>query len=54
MILDYPAPQKPERGHIRQHRPLAKTPFFSVDFCGVLRNYRAICCKMGYRTGVPV
>ena len=23
-------------------------------FCAVSHNYRAICCKMGYRTGVPV
>ena len=27
---------------------------FRACFCGVSHNYRAICCKMGYRTDVPV
>ena len=27
---------------------------FRAYFCGVLHNYRAIRCKMGYRTDVPV
>ena len=27
---------------------------FRACFCGVSRNYRAIRCKMGYRTDVPV
>ena len=27
---------------------------FCACFCGVSRNDRAICCKMGYRTDVPV
>ena len=32
---------------------VSKTSFVPV-FMGVLHNYRAICCKMGYRTDVPV
>ena len=27
---------------------------FRACFCGVSHNFRAICCKMGYRTDVPV
>ena len=27
---------------------------FRACFCGVSHNYRAIRCKMGYRTDVPV
>ena len=27
---------------------------FRACFCGVSHNYRAIRCKMGYRTEVPV
>ena len=27
---------------------------FRACFYGVSHNYRAICCKMGYRTDVPV
>ena len=27
---------------------------FRACFCGVSHNDRAICCKMGYRTDVPV
>ena len=27
---------------------------FCACFCGVSHNYRAICCKMGYRIDVPV
>ena len=27
---------------------------FCACFYGVSHNYRAICCKMGYRTDVPV
>ena len=27
---------------------------FRVCFCGVSHNYRAICCKMGYRKDVSV
>ena len=27
---------------------------FGACVCGISHNYRAICCKMGYRTDVPV
>ena len=27
---------------------------FRACFCGVSHKYRAICCKMGYRTDVPL
>ena len=27
---------------------------FRACFCGVSHNYRAMCCKMGYRTDVSV
>ena len=27
---------------------------FRACFCGLSHNYRAICCKMGYRTDVPM
>ena len=27
---------------------------FRACFCGISHNYRAICCKMGYHTDVPV
>ena len=33
---------------------ISQNYFVRVNFCGVSHNCRAICCKMGYRTGVPL
>ena len=55
-----PFPDSPLRGPAailfisRDTRSDSIAKLFRACFYGVSRSYRAICCKMGYRTNVPV